>query len=155
MEEAAIHWLQAADVEGAQGLADQYAAVGGEAEEIANGLAAVGLACDDPPTVGDAIRYLCVRLKDKHQEGSTESLFPDRDGIDDEDKVWSTPIDKVYEHGFYPLERSFRANPVEPPADSHSPNFQIMAQWTEILPTDQIVPIAVDYNPVTGRMIEK
>ena len=86
-------------------------------------------------------------------EGRTEALFPDRAGIDDGDKVWSTPIDKVYEHGFYPLERSFRASPTESPADAKSTNFQIMAEWTEVLPTDQIVPVELAYDPITGRQI--
>lgn len=152
-EEAAIAWLTRAEVEGTEGLNLAYAAQPGEAEEITQGLAAVGQSASDPPTIGDAIRYLCLRVSEKHQESATERLFPDRDGIDDGDKVWATPIDKVYEHGFYPLERSFRASPVEAPTDGKSRNFQIMAQWTEILPTDQVVPVVVRYNPITGRQI--
>ncbi len=154
METAAINWLTKADVEGVEGLNDRYAARAGEADEIKAGLKAASLPCSDPPTVADAIRYLCLRIEEKHDEGNTEKLFPNRDGINDADKVWSTPIEKVYEHGFYPLERSFRASPIEEPADSTSPNFQIMSQWTEILPTDQIVPVPVEYNPITGRMID-
>lgn len=152
-EEAAIAWLTRAGVEGTDGLDLTYAAQPGESEEITQGLAAVGQAASQPPTIGDAIRYLCLRVSEKHQEGATERLFPDRDGIDDGDKVWATPIDKVYEHGFYPLERSFRASPAEVPTDGKSRNFQIMAQWAEILPTDQIVPVVVRYNPSTGRQI--
>ncbi|TBW33922.1 peptidoglycan-binding protein [Azotobacter chroococcum] len=152
-EEAAIAWLTRAEVEGTEGLNLTYAAQPGEAEEITQGLAAAGQAASDPPTIGDAIRYLCLRVSEKHQESTSERLFPDRDGIDDGDKVWATPIDKVYEHGFYPLERSFRASPVEAPTDGKSRNFQIMAQWTEILPTDQVVPVVVRYNPITGRQI--
>lgn len=153
-EQAAIAWLTRADVEGTEGLGLPYAAQPGERLEISNGLAAAGEAASDPPTIGDAIRYLCIQIGDKHREGSSVRLFPDRDGVDDGDKVWATPIDKVYEHGFYPLERSFRASPSADPEDGTSPNFQIMAQWTEIVPTDQIVPVPVAYNPVTGRMIE-
>lgn len=152
-EEAAIEWLTKAEVEGAEGLDSTYAAQPGEDVEITQGLADVGLAASDPPTVRDAIRYLCWRVSDKHKEGTSERLFPDRDGLDDGDKVWSTPIDKVYEHGFYPLGRSFRASPVQAPADGTSPNFQIMSQWTEVLPTDQIVPVPVMYDPITGRQI--
>lgn len=152
-EEAAIAWLTRAEVEGTEGLNLTYAAQPGEAEEITEGLAAAGQAASNPPTIGDAIRYLCLRVSEKHQEGASERLFPDRDGINDGDKVWATPIDKVYEHGFYPLERSFRASPVEAPADGKSRNFQIMAQWTEILPTDQVVPVVVRYDPITGRQI--
>lgn len=152
-EEAAIAWLTRAEVEGTEGLSMTYAAQPGEAEEITQGLAAAGQAASDPPTIGDAISYLCLRVSAKHQEGASERLFPERDGIDDGDKVWATPIDKVYEHGFFPLERSFRASPVEAPTDGKSRNFQIMAQWTEILPTDQVVPVIVRYNSITGRQI--
>ena len=87
------------------------------------------------------------------RESTSQKLFPDREGVDDGDKVWSTPIDKVYEHGFYPLERSFRASPTEPPTDGESQNFQVMSEWTEILPTDQVVPVVVKYDPITGRQV--
>jgi hypothetical protein len=30
--------------------------------------------------------------------------------VDDENTVTATPISRVYEHGFFPLEGSFRAN---------------------------------------------
>ena len=29
--------------------------------------------------------------------------------------------------------------------------FPIVDQWVEILPTDQIVPVEVKYDPITGR----
>lgn len=151
-EEAAINWLTKADVEGSKGLDFTYAGNAQEADEIIAGLADTAEPAQDPPTVGDAIRYLCRRVGEKHVEGNTVGLFPDREGLDDDDKVWATPIDKVYEHGFYPLERSFKATPSTDPGES-SHNFQIMAQWTEVLPTDQVVPVEVAYDPVTGRQI--
>ena len=112
-EEAAMSWLTKADVEGTEGLGFAYAGNDDEADEIIDGLDTTPEPAQDPPTVGDAIRYLTTRVAEKHVEGRTEALFPDRAGIADGDKVWSTPIDKVYEHGFYPLERSFRASPTE------------------------------------------
>ena len=87
------------------------------------------------------------------RRGPHRALFPDRAGIDDGDKIWSTPIDKVYEHGFYPLGAVVPGHPDEVARRAKSTNFQIMAQWTEVLPTDQIVPVEVAYNPVTGRQI--
>lgn len=150
-EEAAIRWLSNANVEGAEGLDASYA-YPTEAEEITNGLAEKGIIASDPPTIRDAITYLSLKVTDKHEESTKTSLYPDRDGIDEGDKVWSTPVEKVYEHGFYPLERSFRANPSEEPADAKSRNYQVLAQWTEILPTDQIVPVSVEYDPRTGRL---
>ena len=152
-EEAAMNWLTKADVEGTEGLGFTYAGSPEEAVEIIDGLAGTAEPAQDPPTVGDAIRYLCKRVGEKHVEGRTVALFPDRSGIDDGDKVWATPIDKVYEHGFYPLERSFKATPTTSPEEGASTNFQIMAQWTEVLPTDQIVPVEVAYDPITGRQI--
>ncbi|PJI93794.1 hypothetical protein [Luteimicrobium subarcticum] len=149
-EAAALAWLQRAGVEGSDGLDDPYAGTD-EAEEITQGLKDAGLEVSDPPTVGDAIRYLCLRIKDKHDESTRERLFPERDGVDDGDKVWATPVDKVYEYGYYPLERSFRADPAELPSDGTSTNFQIMSEWKEVVPTDQVVPVVVEYDAYSGR----
>ena len=63
--------------------------------------------------------------------------------VDEENVVTATPIDRVYEHGFFPLEKSFRVNVGK--------NYEIFDQWTEILPTDQIVPVEVEYDPKSGR----
>jgi hypothetical protein len=49
----------------------------------------------------------------------------------------------VYEHGFFPLEESFRANVGQ--------NYEIFDQWIEVLPTDQIVPVKIEYDSKTGR----
>ncbi len=154
-EQIAINWLQQVNVEGAGGLSNQYAAPASELEQIRAGLLA-----EDPndpvaahPTISDAIRYLCLQVSQKHAESLRVKKFPNRVEIHDDDKVSATPIDKVYEHGFYPLEGGFRVNPMEP--DPHNPdrNFQLFDQWVEILPTDQIVPVEVAYDPITGRQI--
>ena len=57
----------------------------------------------------------------------------------------STPIEKVYEHGFYPLVGGFKA--------SVEDYFETISQWIEVLPTDQVVPVEVKYDPKTGRQI--
>ena len=59
--------------------------------------------------------------------------------------VSATPIDKVYEHGFYPLQGGFRAVTSEP--------FEVFDQWIEVLPTDQVVPVEVTYDRKTGRQL--
>ena len=51
--------------------------------------------------------------------------------------------EKVFETGFDPLGSGFR--PAEP--------YEIFDQWTEVLPTDQIVAVQVDYDPKTGRLL--
>ena len=48
----------------------------------------------------------------------------------------------MYEKGFSPLAGGFRANFPEP--------FEIYDQWIEVVPTDQIVPVSVEYDPKTG-----
>lgn len=150
-EEAALNWLRKADVEGVDGLSDTYAETA-DYDEIRDGLDAAGLAHEDPPSIEDALRYLCIRVAEKHSESLDVKLFPDRGGVPDANKVYATPVEKVYEHGFYPLERSFRFDPHEQPADTEqSRNFQCMARWSEILPTDQVVPVPVAYDPKTGQ----
>ena len=64
--------------------------------------------------------------------------------VDDANTVTATPIDRVYEHGFFPLEGGFR---------DVEKNYEIFDQWMEILPTDQIVPVEVAYDPKTGRQL--
>jgi hypothetical protein len=38
---------------------------------------------------------------------------------------------------------------VKPEGDS----FEVFDQWIEVLPTDQVVPVVVTYDPKTGRQI--
>ncbi|MFK3669873.1 hypothetical protein ACI2IX_06840 [Leifsonia aquatica] len=51
--------------------------------------------------------------------------------------------EKVFETGFDPLETGFK--PAEP--------YEVFDQWTEVLPTDQIVAVQVEYDPKTGRLL--
>jgi hypothetical protein len=91
------------------------------------------------------------KIKQKYEEGIKAGKYPkpsevsDPALVDEENSVSATPIDRVYEHGFFPLENSFKAN-----VDG---NYEIFDQWIEILPTDQIVPVEVKYDPKTGRQI--
>jgi hypothetical protein len=57
--------------------------------------------------------------------------------------VHSTPVDRVYEHGFYPLQGGFKA--------TVSDDFEVFDQWIEIVPTDQVAAVEVKYDPKTGR----
>ncbi len=136
-ERAAMNWLQQVEVEGIDGLKNDYVA---PAEELAK-IPHTG----PKPTVLDAIYHLCDSVKSKHDESFDVSRYP-KEEINDDNRVSSTPIDKVYEHGFYPLQGGFRAQPGD---DS----FDVFDQWIEILPTEQIVPVEVSYDPKTGRQI--
>ena len=71
-------------------------------------------------------------MADKHKEGATKRLFPASDEVEDNDKVTATPIDKVYEHGFYPLGAVFRASPTDPPTTARA-ELPDLSQWPEIL----------------------
>jgi hypothetical protein len=147
-ELAAINWLQNVGVEGAAGLESAYAA---PAEELA-GIKARLLAHDptDPVaahpqiTVGDALRKLCLDIAAKEEASKVVGKYPDEE-LDDDNKVLATPIEKVYEHGFYPLKGGFRAV-----VETH---FETVSQWIEVLPTDQVVPVEVKYDPKTGRQL--
>jgi hypothetical protein len=143
-EEAAINWLRG--VEGMDGITDDviYHSSNPDEKDV-----------DGNPLDGqkmiDVLFDLAKKIARKHREGIETGVYPkasevaDPVLVDDENTVTSTPIDRVYEHGFVPLENSFRAN-----VDG---NYEIFDQWIEIVPTDQIVPIEVTYNPRTGRLI--
>jgi hypothetical protein len=136
-ERAALNWLQGVNVEGTDGLDDDYVAADDELEQIPHAGATV--------TIRDAIEHLCDIVAGKHEQAQQVGRFP-VDEINDDNRVSATPIDKVFEHGFYPLEGGFRVKP-------EGESFEIFDQWVEVLPTDQIVPVAVTYDPKTGRQI--
>jgi hypothetical protein len=142
-EEAAINWLKG--VEGMNGITDDviYHTDNPNEKDID------GNQYDGQKMI-DVLVDLARKIKRKHEEGLETDQFPkedevsDPDLVDEDNVVTATPIDRVYEHGFFPLEQSFRANVGK--------NYQIFDQWLEILPTDQIVPVEVEYDPKTGRL---
>jgi hypothetical protein len=143
-EEAAINWLKG--VEGFNGIgdADIYHTNNPNEKDI-NGNPL------DGQKMIDVIMDLAKKIQKKHGEAVKNGQYPKQDEIadpalvDEANVVTATPIDRVYEHGFYPLQGGFRANV--------QGNYEIFDQWLEILPTDQVVPVEVKYNPKTGRQI--
>lgn len=141
-EEAAINWLKG--VEGMNGITDDviYHSSNPNEKDI-NGNPLEG------QKMIDVLVDLARKIKKKYQEGIETGKYPKQDEVsdpslvDEENTVTATPIDRVYEHGFFPLEKSFRADVGK--------NYEIFDQWIEILPTDQIVPVEVEYDPKTGR----
>jgi len=131
-ERAALNWLQ--QVEGTNGIGptDMYA---GPEPEFA------GL------TILQALQKLADAVDAKHSESVT--THPYTDPSDPASTVTSTPVDVVYEQGFDPLQGGFRIAPSAPPKN----NFEIFDQWIEILPSDQVVPVEVTYDPKTGRQL--
>jgi len=143
-EKAAINWLKG--VEGMNGITDDviyHASNPNEADVDGNPLEGQKLI--------DVLFDLAEKIKRKHEEGIETGQFPKADEVTDPaladpgNTVTATPIDRVYEHGFFPLQGSFRANVGK--------NYEIFDQWIEILPTDQIVPVEVAYDPKTGRQL--
>jgi len=135
-ERAAINWLQRVHVEGTDGLDDRYVAPPEQLADIPH--------AGEFVTIRDAINHLCDVVAAKHKAGTEVGRYPTGE-IHDDNKVSATPIDKVYEHGFYPLQGGFRTTP--------GADFEVFDQWVEVLPTDQIVPVEVTYDPKTGRQI--
>jgi hypothetical protein len=143
-EEAAINWLKG--VEGFNGIGDNdfYQTNNADEKDIhGNPLNGQKLI--------DVLFDLAKKIQLKHQKGIENGVFPkasevaDPSLVDEASTVTSTPIDRVYEHGFYPLKGGFRANVNDV--------YEIFDQWIEILPTDQVVPVEVKYNPKTGRQL--
>lgn len=143
-EEAAINWLKG--VEGMNGITDDviYHTSNPNEKDI-NGNPLEG------QKMMNVLTDLAKKIKKKYEDGLKTGKYPkasevsDPALVDEENTVTATPIDRVYEHGFYPLNGSFRAN-----VDG---NYEIFDQWIEILPTDQIVPVPVKYDPITGRQV--
>jgi hypothetical protein len=143
-EKAAVNWLKG--VEGFNGIGDGdiYLTANPNEKDI-----------DGNPLNGqkmiDVIMDLAAKVQRKHAEGVKNGKYPSQDEIadpglvDEDNMVTATPIDRVYEHGFYPLQGGFRANVQD--------NYEIFDQWLEILPTDQVVPVEVKYDPKTGRQV--
>lgn len=150
-EQAAMNWLQNVEVEGTEGLgpSDYYDAPNDELKQIRDGLK---LAPGAKVTLRNALDFICIEVAKKHAESIQTKKFPDTE-INDDNKVTSTPIEKVFEHGFYPLKGGFRVNPNDPTDPNNKDRyFQVFDQWIEILPTDQVVPVEVEYDPKTGRL---
>jgi hypothetical protein len=143
-EEAAINWLKG--VEGMNGITDDviYRTSNAAEKDIA------GNPLDGQKLI-DVIHDLGKKIRRKYEDGIATGKYPkvsevsDPQLVDEDSTVTATPIDRVYEHGFFPLENSFKAN-----VDGH---YEIFDQWIEILPTDQIVPVPVKYDPKTGRQV--
>ncbi len=143
-EEAAINWLKG--VEGFNGIGNTDIYQTNNPKEVdINGKPLNG------QKMIDVIMDLAKKIQKKHQEGIENGKYPKQDEVsdpelvDEDNVVTSTPIDRVYEHGFFPLQGGFRANV--------KGNYEIFDQWLEILPTDQVVPVEVKYDPKTGRQL--
>jgi hypothetical protein len=147
-EKAAINWLK--HVEGFNGItkADIYTGQGMDGQ---------GKPLHGKPMT-EVLDILAASVAKKHDESMETKPFDLTDPTlphDPESTVTSTPIDRVWEHGFNPLANGFQARPLDSgdAGSNGSEFFQTFDQWVEILPTDQVVPVEVAYDPRTGRLI--
>ena len=94
-------------------------------------------------TLDAQLKELAAKVAEKHQKSVTVSNMPDL--IDPAQTVSATPVDRVFEFGFDPLAGGFRAQSLD------GNEFEIIDQWIEVVPTDQVAAVSVKYDPVTGR----
>ncbi|WP_439377907.1 hypothetical protein [Amycolatopsis lexingtonensis] len=152
-ELAALNWLSDPSIEGSTGLDDLYQpAADGESGRILAALRAhpwsdpalVTRYRDLAPaglTIRDVLRYVAVTVLAKHEAGAevvTEQL---ETGV----TLNYLRPDMVYEKGFDPLEKGFKA------ASEHG--YEVFDQWVEVLPTDQVAVVEVEYDPKTGQQV--
>jgi hypothetical protein len=135
-ENAAINWLQQAHVEGAEGLDANYNAAPGDPPEITP-------TPGHPVTVRQALDFLIGKIAQFDVNSRTPIIGNPADPNDPSNHfAGSLPTEAVFEHGFYPLKDGvqFGGDGTKQP---------IFSQWIEILPTDQIAALAVEYDPKT------
>ncbi|OBG88681.1 hypothetical protein A5699_16400 [Mycobacterium sp. E802] len=97
-------------------------------------------------TIFEVLDILADKVADKHRASNEVNEYRDPERpLDDDSAVFATPLDRVYEHGFYPLQGGFKATVNE--------DFEVFDQWIEIVPTDQVAAVEVKYDPKTGRQL--
>lgn len=150
----ALDWLKSAAVEGTEGLDELYQEeVAGEKDAMVTIL--TGYTWTDSAdiarydgsftaamvTIEDALKAYMIKLMVKYNASKTLVVDGDEHYM---------PTDKLFDYGFDPtdVDGGFRATP-----SSEDP-FEVFDQWVEVLPTDQLVAVQVEYDPVTGRLVE-
>ena len=132
-EKEAINWLSQAHVEGSDGLDAAYVAAPGDPAELQGG----GL------TVRDALDKLAEGIVTFDQNART-AVMPNPADPDDPSNHYagSLATEAVYENGFYPLKGGIKFN-------QSGVKQVVFSQWMEILPTDQVAALEVEYDPKT------
>ena len=140
-ERAALNWLQQAHVEGADGLDDMYVASPDDPPELVS-------SAGHQVTVRDALDMLIERIQSfDDQARRAVAADPADPGSEDSHYAGSLPTEAVFEHGFYPLAGGVRFD-TGPDAPI------VFSQWMEIMPTDQVAALQVEYDPKTLQVKE-
>lgn len=135
-EHEAVNWLQQAHVEGSDGLDAEYSASADDPAELHS-------AAGHDVTIEDALNYLIDKIHEFNAKSSTP-VIPDPANPQDPANHFagSLPTEAVFEHGFYPLQGGVHF-------EGEGTEQTIFSQWLEILPTDQIVALQIEYDPKT------
>ena len=139
-EVEAFNWLASPEIEGNRDLEAAYQPA--NPEELVKMRVALGLTENTVIIIRNAIQYLIKRV----QADQAIAKKQVRDQTDPE--LNYLPTDEVYESGFNPIQGGFTAQ--ETDDDGNQKPFKIFSQWIEVVPTDQIVPVEVEYDPKTG-----
>jgi hypothetical protein len=135
-EREALNWLEQAHVEGSDGLDVDYVAAPGDPPELHS---TPGTAV----TIRKALDFLITRIQEFDANTRTPIVGNPADPEDASNHfAGSLPTEGVFEHGFYPLQGGVQF-------DQESTAQAIFSQWTEILPTDQVAALEVEYDPKT------
>ena len=135
-ESAALKWLEQAHVEGVQGLDAEYVAGEDDPDELRS-------TPENTVTIRDAIERLIGTIEDYDRNARSPIEANPADPEDPRNHyAGSLPTEAVYEHGFYPLQGGVRF-------DADATSQPVFSQWMEVLPTDQVAALQVEYDPVT------
>jgi hypothetical protein len=135
-ERAAINWLQQAHVEGSDGLDAAYVATSDDPPELHS-------TPGHPVTLNDALEFLIGEIQEFDRNARSAIVGNPADPEDASNHfAGSLPTEAVFEHGFYPLQGGVHF-------DQSGTEQAIFSQWMEILPTDQVVALAIEYDPKT------
>ena len=135
-EEQALNWLQQAHVEGSEGLDATYVASEDDPSELKSTPGHI-------VTIRKALDFLVSKMQEFDTNARTPIIGNPADPEDASNHfAGSLPTEAVFEHGFYPLKGGVQF-------DQEGTKQAIFSQWMEILPTDQIAALQVEYDPKT------
>jgi len=135
-ERAALNWLRQAHVEGQDGLDAEYAASPDDPGELQS-------TPGHTVTVLEALEFLIGEITEADSKSRTPVVGNPAEPDDASNHfAGSMPTEEVFEHGFYPLAGGVRFN-------QDGKEQVIYTQWIEILPTEQVAAVEVEYDPVT------
>jgi hypothetical protein len=135
-ERAALNWLEQAHVEGADGMDANYVAAPGDPPELHSTPA-------HQVTIREALDVLIGKIREFDDKARTPIISNPADPSDPSNHfAGSLPTEAVFEHGFYPLQGGVHF-------DGEVTEQAIFSQWIELLPTDQVAALEVEYDPKT------